>query len=188
MKKIIKMAFGIFYFVFVHIFSCFFYDKNYFKSRWFKTPFSDGWHWAYVDIIHRIVFHRHLDIPWPISPYVNCGKNIDFDIDDLDNFQSQGSYYQTYGKIKIGKGCQIAQNVGIITANHDSVDIGKHSTPKDVEIKDFCWIGMNSTILPGVTLGPHTIVGAGSVVTKSFMEGYVVIAGNPARVIKKIVL
>jgi acetyltransferase-like isoleucine patch superfamily enzyme len=38
-------------------------------------------------------------------------------------------------------------------------------------------------ILPGVTLGDYTIVGAGSIVTKSFKDGYCVVAGNPARVI-----
>lgn len=46
-----------------------------------------------------------------------------------------------------------------------------------------CFIGMNVTVLPGVTLGDNTIVGASSVVTKSFLDGNVVIAGNPARVI-----
>jgi acetyltransferase-like isoleucine patch superfamily enzyme len=55
---------------------------------------------------------------------------------------------------------------------------------KDVIIGKKCWIGMNSVILPGVCLGDHTIVGAGSVVTKSFPDGNCIIAGNPARIIR----
>ncbi|MBS7109518.1 MAG: hypothetical protein KH076_09760 [Streptococcus sp.] len=43
---------------------------------------------------------------------------------------------------------------------------------------------MNSVILPGVILGDHTIVGAGAVVTHSFPDGYCIIGGNPARIIK----
>ena len=86
--------------------------------------------------------------------------------------------------IYIGKGTYIAANVGIITANHDLNDLTKAAPGKDVRLGENCWIGMNSTILPGVTLGEHTIVGAGSVVTKSFPEGHCVIAGNPAKIIR----
>jgi len=45
---------------------------------------------------------------------------------------------------------------------------------------------MNSVILPGVTLGDFTVVGAGAVVTKSFEEGYCIIGGNPATEIRKL--
>ena len=54
-----------------------------------------------------------------------------------------------------------------------------------VSIGKYCWIGMGSIILPNVNLGDFTIVGAGSVVTKSF-SGYCVIAGNPAKLIRKL--
>ncbi len=45
---------------------------------------------------------------------------------------------------------------------------------------------MNAVILPGVTLGDHTVVGAGAIVTKSFPDGHCIIAGNPAKEIRKI--
>ncbi len=54
-----------------------------------------------------------------------------------------------------------------------------------VKIGDYCWIGMNSVILPDVELGVYTIVQANSYVTSSFRDGYCVIVGNPAKVIKK---
>lgn len=43
----------------------------------------------------------------------------------------------------------------------------QHQPGKDIVLGKNCWIGMNSTVLPGVVLGDHTVVGAGSVVTKS---------------------
>ena len=73
--------------------------------------------------------------------------------------------------------------MGIISANHDVYDYRSHK--KGItKIGKYCWIGMNSVILPNVELGDHTIVGAGSIVTKSFSEGYCIIAGNPAIIIK----
>jgi acetyltransferase-like isoleucine patch superfamily enzyme len=98
---------------------------------------------------------------------------------------SPGCYIQGIGGIEIGDYTIVAPNVGIISANHLLHDYSKH-IKKGVIIGKYCWIGMNSTVMPGVNLGDHTIVAAGSVVTKSFIEGYCVIAGNPARIIKKI--
>jgi len=88
--------------------------------------------------------------------------------------------------IHIGDNVRIASNVQIITRNHDLEDISKYDDRKDVYINDNCWIGANAIILPDVKLGEHTVVGAGSVVTKSFPEGFCVIAGNPAKKIKNI--
>jgi acetyltransferase-like isoleucine patch superfamily enzyme len=91
------------------------------------------------------------------------------------------------GHITLGHGCYLAPNVGIITANHDPLNPDKHLDAQDVVIGDGCWIGMNSVILPGVVLGPKTVVGAGSVVTKPFVDGHAVIAGSPARLIKSLI-
>ena len=54
---------------------------------------------------------------------------------------------------------------------------------KPVLIKESAWIGAGATILPGVCVGRHAVVGAGSVVTKDVPD-YAVAVGNPARVIK----
>lgn len=102
----------------------------------------------------------------------------------MNNFQTYGTYFQAIGKIAIGKGTWIAPNVGLITANHSVSDLNEHDSPKAIILGEKCWIGMNSMILPGVVLGDRTIVGAGSVVTKSFPDGRCVIAGNPAKVIR----
>lgn len=56
---------------------------------------------------------------------------------------------------------------------------------KPVTIENDCWIGGNVIILPGVTIGRGSTIGAGSVVTKSFPE-FSVIAGNPARFLQSI--
>ena len=53
----------------------------------------------------------------------------------------------------------------------------------EIKIGSDCFIGANTTILPGVSIAPNVIVGAGSVVTKSFLTDGAVIAGNPARVV-----
>lgn len=94
-----------------------------------------------------------------------------------------GNYIQGSGEVYFGNYVQLAPNVGILSSNHDLYDQRK-SVDNKVVIGDYCWIGMNSVILPGVRLGTRTIVAAGSVVTKSFPEGYCVIAGSPAKVIK----
>lgn len=96
-----------------------------------------------------------------------------------------GSYIAGGGGIYIGDYVRFAPNVGILSANHDLYERDK-AVGKSIRIGDYCWVGMNSLILAGVELGPSTIVGGGSVVTKSFPEGYCVIAGNPAKIIKSI--
>ena len=85
--------------------------------------------------------------------------------------------------VTIGENVTIAN--GAILLTHDNSVIKCNLDATDyfgrITIGDSCFVGMNSILLPGVELGDHTIVGAGSVVTKSFPKGNVVIAGNPAR-------
>jgi acetyltransferase-like isoleucine patch superfamily enzyme len=60
-----------------------------------------------------------------------------------------------------------------------------HYPSKDVVVKEGAWIGANAMLLSGVIVGNNSVVGAGSVVTKSVPDN-VVVAGNPAKIIKKI--
>lgn len=187
-KNIVKALISLFIWVYVHLFAWIFYDKKYLKGKFFSNGISSiGWVWAARDIHSRLLTRRNCNVRWPCSPNIMCGDNIDFDPDDIANMQGFGCYFQTInGKITIGKGTCIAVNVGIITTNHDLDNLDNHLQGKDVYIGKNCWIGMNSVILPGVKLGDHTIVGAGSVVTKSFLEGNCVIAGNPAKIIREL--
>jgi len=193
-KKIRKLIFGIWYFFWGNIFSFFVYDRKYLKGKYFsgrlKGIMAVGWRWVVTDCMARFFLGINRGIPFPVSPRITVVNphNIIFSIDDLNNFQGVGKYFQSIGNAKIilGKGTWIANNVGIITTNHDINNPSIHNEGKDVIIGKNCWIGMNSVILPGVILGDNTTVGAGSVVTKSFEEGYCVIAGNPAKKIKDI--
>ena len=108
---------------------------------------------------------------------ITIGKNC--------SIGSRGCYIQGVGKLIFGDYVSVAMNVGIMSGNHDILDHSKH-IKKITFIGDYSWIGMNSIILPGVNLGPRTVVAAGSVVTKSFPDGFCVLAGNPAKIVKEI--
>lgn len=164
------------------------FKGQYLKGRWFDNSIQ-GYGFACRAFLARNVFRLARTYPWPVA--LNCQisdpTKITFDLDDLNNFQSPGTYFQNFSaSITLGKGTYIAPNVGIITANHDLKDLDKHLPGKPVVLGEKCWVGMNSVILPGVELGCNTVVAAGSVVTKSFTEGHVVIAGSPAKIIKRL--
>jgi acetyltransferase-like isoleucine patch superfamily enzyme len=124
---------------------------------------------------------------WPMHPSsqvsfsqkVLIGKNV------FPGYQ-YGCFIHGQNGIVIGDYTFIAPNVGIMSGNHDLYDLRNQTINQPIIIGKYCWLGMNSMILPEVELGDFTIVGAGSVVTKSFNEGYCVLVGNPARVIKKL--
>jgi len=123
------------------------------------------------------------DLYWPRNNtcYLANQKNIYVGINAL--IGNSGNYIQGKAEVHFGNYVRLAPNVGVLSSNHDLYDHRK-SIDKKVVIGDYSWVGMNSVILPGVKLRTRTIVAAGSVVTKSFPEGYCVIAGSPAKIIR----
>lgn len=126
--------------------------------------------------------NRDSYFPVHFTSIVQHPKNIYAGIDVSPGF-SIGCYISGIGKIYIGDYTQIGPHVGIISANHNVYNNSEHII-EEVKIGKYCWIGMGAKILPGVILGDFTIVAAGSVVTKSFLDGYCVIGGVPAKKIR----
>lgn len=91
-------------------------------------------------------------------------------------------------RIEIGKDCDISSKVTFVTGTHkldpEGEKMAGEGFGKDIVIGNGVWIGIGSIILGGVTIGNRAIIGAGSVVTKDVPD-YCVVAGNPARIIKK---
>lgn len=162
------------------------FQRRYLTGRHFEEG-GDGWRWVARSILTQRVLRFNRHIPWPVSPFIiiSNARNLTFDVDDLNNFQTIGCYFQNFaGQISIGRGTYIAPNAGLITANHDLMNPDAHTAGADIRLGENCWIGMNAVIMPGVILGAHTVVGAGAIVTKSFPDGYVVLAGVPAKPIR----
>ena len=102
------------------------------------------------------------------------------------------------GILEIGSYCAIGNGVKVILSNHDftktcmqysfyrkNFDINPVSpSVKTTIIENDVWIGDNVIILPGVSIGTGAVIGAASIVTKD-VEPYTIVAGNPARPIKK---
>ena len=174
----------------VYYWGCLFYDKKYLTGKNFnRDSLSGGWKWILKYWFPQKILGYARQVPFPIPRGVSFAnsQNIIFDPDDMLKFHSTGCYFQAIkAKIIIGKGTMIAPNCGLITTNHNKNDLTQHDEGKEIKIGENCWIGMNAMILPGVHLANHIIVGAGSVVTKSFEEENIIIAGNPAKKIKNI--
>lgn len=92
-----------------------------------------------------------------------------------------------HGGLRIGNYVRIATHCVIVPANHgfDQLDVPiarQHVAAMGIEIEDDVWLGANSTVLDGVTIGHGSVIGAGTVVTKS-IRPLSICVGNPARVI-----
>ena len=115
--------------------------------------------------------------------YTDCGKNI-----HIGNgvFINSGCRFQDQGGIYIGDGALIGHNTVLATLNHGMLPEERGDLiPRPIHVGKNVWIGSNSTILAGVTIGDNAVIGAGSIVTKDIPADMVAV-GNPAKVIRSI--
>lgn len=150
-----------------------------------RREYSAGFY--ITDFFFRKIFRQNAGVKWPVhhtATIHNPGKITK----GRETFpgDSPGVYINAQNGVFIGDFTNLGPNVGIVSANHDFVDNSVAADAPPVHIGRFCWLGMGAIVLPGVQLGDFTIVGAGSVVTKSFPDGYCVIAGNPGKVIREL--
>ncbi len=118
------------------------------------------------------------------SIHMNCfitGYGIHIGHNTVINRQS---YLDGRVPLYIGNNVNISHQVMIHTLTHDPQNPDFVCVEAPVHIGDYVWIGARAIILPGITIGDGAVVGAGAVVTRD-VEPYTIVAGNPARVLKK---
>ena len=117
--------------------------------------------------------------------YCDYGTNIEF---GNGCYLNHNCIFLDGCSITIGSNVLFGPNVQVYTASHP-IDPLERRTGKElgkpIRIGDDVWIGGSAVICPGVTIGNGVTVGAGAIVTKD-VEPYVVVAGNPAKVIKRL--
>ena len=131
------------------------------------TEMNTGYHTP--EVVHEYmgrILGKELDASTTVLPplYIDYGKPVTI---GKGCFIQQCCTFFGRGGITIGNEVFIGPKVNLITINHDVNPENRNATyGRPIVIEDKVWIGINSTILPGVKVGYGAIVGAGSVVTK----------------------
>ena len=126
-----------------------------------------------------------------IHPTCNILSIHNMKIGSNSSIEAYTTIFAGFG-VTIGEGSLISSGCGISSVNHIQEASVRHtdvtaevSGSKPVVIGNNVWIGMNACILPGIVIGDNSIIGAGSVVTRSIPPDEIWV-GNPARFVKKL--
>ena len=136
------------------------------------------------DLFARL-FGKPVDPSFRVFPpfYTDFGNNITV---GKNVFINACCHFQDQGGITLGDNCLVGHNVVFATLNHGFAPEERQSMlPAPIVVGRNVWIGSNSTILQGVTIGDNSIIAAGSVVTKD-VPANAIVAGVPARFIRSI--
>ncbi len=117
--------------------------------------------------------------------YCDYGYNIEI---GEDFYANVNCVFLDGARIRFGNNVFIAPNCGFYTAGHP-FDVGQRNRGQEyaypISVGNNVWIGAQTCVLPGVTIGDNCVIGAGSVVSKDIPAGTLAV-GNPCRVIRKI--
>lgn len=131
------------------------------------------------------LFGKEVDGSFRVFPpfYTDFGKNITV---GKNVFINACCHFQDHGGVTLGDDCLVGHNVVFATLNHGIAPENRSSMlPAPITVGKKVWIGSNSTILQGVTIGDNAIIAAGSVVTKD-VPANTIVGGVPARPIRNI--
>lgn len=143
----------------------------------------------FVNFIFQRILRVNSDCPFSVNftsrvlipSKISLGKNVD------KSFLLNGHcYIQAINGISIGDGTIFGPGVVMVSANHDIMNIKESIKCRPIKIGSNCWIGANAVILPGIELGDNTIVGAGTVVNKSFPAGNVILINQRKLLVEKL--
>jgi acetyltransferase-like isoleucine patch superfamily enzyme len=183
------------------------------EHDWWPKPIPDSVTWGeglYLETAQIFRFTRTKLRPGvELGHHVSCYAGVSFSIGENasckvgDFTLLNGALIMAEERIEIGKHCLISWNVGIADSDfhplepaqriQDTLALAPYfdGPPRPplrtapVIIKDNVWIGMAAVILKGVTIGENSVVAAGSIVSKD-VPANVVVAGNPAVVVKQL--
>lgn len=181
---------------------------------WFGKPVPEGIVWGEGLYLETAQIFRHYKSKIPGSlrfgNHVSCYAGCSFSIGEKgsctvgDYSLLNGALVMAEERIEIGAYCLISWNVAIADSDFHPIDAAQRRQdalalapyvekrpPRPeirtapVIIKDNVWIGMGAVILKGVTIGENSVVAAGAIVTKNVPPN-VIVAGNPAKVVKEL--
>ena len=159
---------------------------NFVRVHWNYGYLMDIRKWSYRTAMYprfkqlgkNVDIHPSVEIRTPENLIIGDNTNI-----------NHGSEIYAGGGVLIGSGTMLAYEVFVMSDSRTflgeiPLKEQKGRIIKPVQIGDDVWIGARATILPGVKIGNHAIVAAGSVVTKN-VNDWEIVGGNPAKVIGK---
>lgn len=161
------------------------------------------------DLLERFIIYRFFRKLYRAYYWKNANKHNGIILKNVHNYKKVIAGKHSYGivdalfasktgeKLYIGNFCSIGENVlFVVAAEHGYKSLSSFPfkvkiageknealSKGDIVVKDDVWIGINSTILSGITINQGAVVAAGSVVTKD-VPPYAIVAGNPAKIIK----